>query len=314
MVSDELLQLLRSRKTEDRVRGMQRLARRANAETQSLLLEGLRDKNTYVAAIAAEALGECADLSAAAEMIEVFAHLSQNGPKLDPGCHIRAHLAYAFGRLECLHADDVLRIGIRTVQIEPVGGVPYDTGAHLRANCAQALGQLHCNAALRDIALLLFDDGKGMFGRGDPTMVFVEPRKAAARALGLLSTVEARVPLTLRLWYPYGESAEVLQECMQALVDLEDPDAEQVLMRFVDGEEAELAVYAGLMLARAHADCAADVLFSLVNRFTGNAMKAAILALASLRTEAADQHLKDLAEGGRKIVRDATIELGVGPA
>lgn len=311
VVSDELLQLLRSRKTEDRVRGMQRLARMAGTDMQPLLLEGLRDKNTYVATIAAKALGECADLTAVAEMIEKFRLLSQNGPKLDPGCHIRAHLAFAFGRLEYLHADDVLRIGIRIVQIEPVGGVPYDTGAHLRANCALALGQLRCNEALKDIVLLLFDDGKGLFGRGDPTMVFVEPRKAAARALGLLSTTEARVPLTLRLWYPTGESAEVLQECMQALVDLEDPDLTEVLMRFVEGDDPELAVFAGLMLARARADGAEDVLLKLVGRYSGNAMKAALLALASLRSEAADQYLRDLAGDDRKAVRDAVKELGL---
>ncbi len=217
-------------------------------------------------------------------------------------------------RLEYLHADEVLRVGIRTIQIEPVGGVPYDTGAHLRANCALALGQIRCNEALRDITLLLFDDGKGLFGLGDPKMVFVEPRKAAARALGLLSTVEARIPLTLRLWYPHGESAEVLQECMQALVDLEDPDAADVLMRFVRGDDAELAVFAGLMLARARADGAEQVLWELVGRYTGNAMKAALLALASIRTEAAEKHLQELSRDDRKVVRDAIKELGLVPS
>ena len=139
MISEALLQLLNSRNTPDRIRGTQRLARMEGPDVQPLLLEMLRDKNNYIAALAAEALGKCADLEAAAVMIEHFERLSANGPKLDPGCHIRAHLAFAFGRLEYLHADGILRIGIRTVQIESVGGVPFDTGGHLRANCALAM-------------------------------------------------------------------------------------------------------------------------------------------------------------------------------
>jgi HEAT repeat protein len=313
MVSDDLLQLVHSRKTEDRIRGMQRLARRAGPDTQPLLLEGLKDKNTYVAAIAAEALGECADLSAAGVMIEHFERLSEDGPKLDPGCHIRAHLAFAFGRLEYLHADEVLRIGIRTVQMESVGGVPFDTGAHLRANCALSLAQIRAPGALRDISLLLFDDGSSIFSNTNRDAVGVEPRKAAARALGMLGTVEARVPLTIRLLFPHGESADVIQQCMQSLVDLEDPDApallNRLLNRYVEKDNPELAVFAGLMLARAHADGAEQTLRRLVDQYSGDAMRAAILALVSLRTELADIVLKELSADDRRVVRDAIAEL-----
>lgn len=318
MVSEALKVLLKSRATSERISGMQRLARMAATDADTdivpLLLAGLLDKNSYVAALAAEALGECADLEAVGVMMEQFRRLSRDGLKLDPGCHIRAHLAFAFGRLESLHADDVLRIGIRTVQLEPVGGVEFDTAGHLRANCALAMAQIRAPDALRDIALLLFDDGKGMFERKDGRdVVGVEPRKAAARSLAILGTAEARVPLTLRLLHAVDEAPDVLQQCMQSLVDLEDPDAPDLLKRIIaDKTDSELTVFAGLMLARARADGAELALRGLVARYSGDAMRAAILALASLRTQEAVKHLKELAVDDRKVVRDAMKELDLG--
>ncbi|NCO90131.1 MAG: hypothetical protein GW880_02275, partial [Armatimonadetes bacterium] len=53
----------------------------------------LRDRSPYVAAVAAEALVECADEEAAPAMVECFEFLSEKGAKRDPGCHIRSHLA-----------------------------------------------------------------------------------------------------------------------------------------------------------------------------------------------------------------------------
>src|SRR5215472_10111573 len=105
-------ELLASRKTEDRLRGIQMLARNATAEHQALLLKALSDRSNYVAALAAETLGNVADESALKVMLERFLYLSEDGLRRDPGCHIRAHLAFAFGRLEYRWATDALRTGI----------------------------------------------------------------------------------------------------------------------------------------------------------------------------------------------------------
>ena len=140
------------------------------------------------AALAAEALGESADDAAALAMTERFGFLSEDGLARDPGCHIRANLAFALGRLDYRPASDVLRVGIRTTQIEAVGGVPFDTAAHLRANCALALAQIRDPDCVRDIALLLFDRSGFAPACPDPT-VKMEPRKAAARALSLTGSV-----------------------------------------------------------------------------------------------------------------------------
>ena len=142
------------------------------SERQALLLEALADKSPYVAALAAEALGAGADDRAALAMTEKFAALCEDGTKLDPGCHVRANLAFALGRLEYRPASDILRVGIKIVQIEAVGGVPFDTAAHLRGNCALALAQIRDPDCVRDIALLLFDRSGFAFARApiDPTV------------------------------------------------------------------------------------------------------------------------------------------------
>ena len=141
-IREQANSLLASRKVEDRIRAISFILKLPQAEQQSLLLRALQDKTNYVASLAAEALGQFADISALHEMDTHFLTLSEDGLKRDPGCHIRAHLAFAFGRLEYLGALSALRIGIRTHQIEAVGGVPFDTAAHLRANCALALAQI----------------------------------------------------------------------------------------------------------------------------------------------------------------------------
>lgn len=309
MSLENLAALLNSRNTVDRVRAIQRLAKMAGPETQPLLLKALKDRSNFVAATAAEALGQCADLSAAKEMIERFLYLSEDGPKRDPGCHVRAHLAFGLGRLEYLHADEALRIGIRTVQIEPVGGVLYDTGAHLRGNCALALAQLHAPDALTDITLLLFDHGTKSIGQGDTLSLRIEPRKAAAQALARLGIPEARTPLVVRLTFPEGEAPEVLQECMEALVTLQDPRAPELLLTYIHESDANLAAFAGLMLARTQFPNVVPVLKELAARLSGNPLRATLLALTTLRTEEAANALKELAQDPRKAVREAVAEI-----
>ena len=219
MERQQLATLLKSRHAADRVRAVQRLASDPAPFAQELLLTALRDSANYVATLAAEALGRIADDTAADAMVERFLYLTEDGRRRDPGCHIRSSLAFGLGRLEYGPASSALRQGIRTVQIEAVGGVPFDTGAHLRANCALALAQLRAVDSVRDIAILLFDmSGNAVAGMGLNPTVKVEPRKAAAQALARLADASGLIPLTLKLTYPQDEAPDVLQECMLAVV------------------------------------------------------------------------------------------------
>lgn len=299
------------------MRAVHLLARaEASPEQQNLLMEALSDRVNYVAAQAAEALGQCADASIALQMVERFLWLSEDGPKRDPGCHIRAHLAFAFARLEFLPAVPALRLGIRTTQIEPVGGVPFDTAAHLRANCALALAELRAPGALRDITLLLFDTsgyalgGRSFAARFDPqaASVKVEPRKAAAQALARLGDKNGLLPLAIKLTHPGEEAADVLQECMQAAVELEDERALELLEPYLQHPDPSLAAYAALMTAQTRAPEAPALIREALRWLSGDPLRAAVLALSTLRTGEARELLHSLASDAREAVRLALVE------
>lgn len=308
--AETLAALLKSKRTEDRVRAVTHLAKGDHPEKVRWLLGALQDKANYVAALAAEALRECADWAACGVMRDWFLHLSEDGKRRDPGCHVRAHLAFAFGRMEYFPAVDALRIGIRTVQIEPVGGVPFDTGTHLRANCALALAQMRAPDALRDITLLLFDtSGNALAGEHNSAAVKMEARKTAAQAMARLGDRNALVPLTLRLTYPQNEMPEVLQECMQAVVALEDERAVELLAPYLRHTDPFLAAYAALMIAQTRTPEAPALLKEVIPTFRGNALQATILALFTLRTEEAQRALHSLVtEDGPLEVQLAIVE------
>jgi HEAT repeat protein len=307
MDADQIRAKLKSKQTQDRLQAVKRIADLPPPERQPLLLQALSDKSPYVAALAAEALGEGADDKAALAMTEMFGSLCADGIKLDPGCHIRSNIAFALGRLEYRPASDMLRLGIKLTQIEAVGGVPFDTAAHLRGNCALALAQIRDPDCVRDIALLLFD--RSGFARQplDPT-VKMEPRKAAARALSLSGNIQARLPLTLKLVHPENEEPEVLSECMQALVELEDPFVLEVLERYLTHSDRRLAAYAALMIAQSQQPGAAALLAGAVEQFSGDALRAVVLALVTIRDPDAYDRLHHLLKSDREAVRLAAID------
>ena len=111
---------LRSRDPKERLKATSQIVQAYRPDYQPLLLTALKDSSNYTASMAAEALGRLGDETIWPTLIERFASLSENGIKRDSGCHIRSQLAMAFGRREVHSAVEVLRKGVRTVQIEPV--------------------------------------------------------------------------------------------------------------------------------------------------------------------------------------------------
>lgn len=306
MEAADVSALLSSRRVEDRMRAVSLTDRLPETAQRELLLRAMEDKSNYVAAEAAKLLGECADEAADTRMVARFLWLAQQGASRDVGCHIRANLAFAFGRRECYQAIDALRIGIQTVQIEAVGGVPFDVGAHLRANCALALAQMRARDALRDIAPLLFDFSKNRIG-AKPTVqeVPAETRKAAAQALGILGNRDALAVLAAKLLFPEKQELPVvLQECMQAAVTLEDDHLLDLLLPYLHHHPDEmLAAYAGLMIAQARLPEAPTLLRDSLFRFSGDALRAVLIALTTLRTAEAEAVLEDLSIDGSRAVR-----------
>ena len=306
---EDLTPLLNSRKTEDRLKAVARLASRGDTASQKLLLTALKDKVNYVATTAAEALGQMADESTASAMHDHFQWLMEDGATRDVGCHIRSNLAFAFGRLEYRPAGDALLEGIKTVQIEAVGGVAFDVAAHLRANCALALAQMGVWDSVRDISLLLFDNlTLGLLPHPDPSTK-IEPRKAAAQALARLGNSAGLLPLAIKLTYPHHEVPEVLQECMQAVVDLEDGRVMELLTPYLTHSDETLAAYAALMIAQTRDPEAADLLKTTALSTHGNALRSILLSLSTLRTDSATVAIHELAASGRDDVRLAVIEI-----
>ena len=300
--------LLASAKTEDRLKGVRLAARHTDEDAQDMLFKAISDRSNLVATRAAKALGECAGPRLLPPLIARFLALSQDGGKRDPGCNIRAHLAFAFGRLEVMQAEDALRVGIETVQREYL----TDTAVHLRANCAQSLAQIRARGALLDIALLLFDMGgvSKVTGESDP-YVTLEARRAAAQALARLADPAGVVPLALKLTYPQNERPEVLEECMQSVVDLEDERALDLLRPYLEHQDEALAAYAALMIARTRDPQASALIRPLIDRLRGDPLQAVLLALSSMRTEEAQATLKELAQSPRKEVQRLLKELGL---
>lgn len=313
MDADALDGLIKSKVLEDRIRAVRRSSKLPVAERQAPLLRLLRDRANYVAAMAAEALGSVATWESAGEMRDRFLWLSEDGLKRDAGCHIRSHLAYGFGRLEYLPARDVLRLGLRTVQIEPVAGVPFDTAASLRANCALALAHLREPDAVREIAPLLFDTGENRIDRivnprGIPKRILPEVRKKMAQALAATGDSTAVIPLSIKLRFPGDEAAEVLQECMRAIVTVGAEDAVDALMPYLQHHDSHLAAFAAVMIAETGAPEAAGLIKSTIEDLYGDALRAVILALASVRTDEARDLLMGIADDTRLAARLALVE------
>lgn len=301
----EIACLLASRRVEDRIRGVGLTERLPEAAQRELLLRALEDKTNYVAAEAAQRLGDCADEAALAVMTERFLWLAEKGPTRDVGCHIRANLALAFGKKECHQASDALRIGVRTVQMEAVGGVPFDVGAHLRANSALALAQMRARDALRDITPLLFDQGPNRVGtKFNTPLIRFDTRKAAAHALGILGNPDALAVLAVKLLFPGDEALDVLQECMHSLLALRDDRALELLTPYLLLHPDELlAANAGLLIAQTRAPEAPTLLRDSLPRFAGDALQAVLLALTTLRTPEAEAILEELSQDGSRAVQ-----------
>lgn len=284
-VTEGTLPLLRSRKTEDRIRGVNRLIRSRDPAAVGQLVNLLRDRSNYVASLAAEALANCAGFDECSAMRDCFFWLSEDGLQRDPGCHIRSHLAYAFGRLDYRTGIDALHAGARTVQIEFVGGKPFDTGAHLRANSCLALAALHAADAVTPIAYLLYETGCSSRNlSADAFRVPTDIRSKAVDALVMLGP-DAALPLCLKLKFPGDEEAAVLQECMEGLIKLQHPEAAWLIEPYVEGADLALAVFAAISLARLHHSNALQHLLALAPKCDIELLEAALLAISSLGAE-----------------------------
>jgi len=270
---------LKSRYAEDRLRAIAELERIGAPTATPWLVEALRDRLSYVGASAARALVKQASPEIADAMIDHFFWASKDGEHRDAGCAVRIELAIALGNMAYLKADEALRLGLRTVQIEMVGMGPADTAIPLRGSCALALAQIRPPGALLDISLLLFEAGLDAPFGADA----LPAGRAAAKAIGVLGDPAGNVPLALMLRLHPNADADIIVESMNSLVSLADPRAMEFLIPYLDSENRFLAGGAALAMGRTRNPAALPPLIDRLEKAPRELAAALAAAIATLR-------------------------------
>ncbi|MCX4241775.1 hypothetical protein [Paraliomyxa miuraensis] len=223
-----------------------------------------------------------------------FFRLMEDPVQRDPQCRGKAAIAKALRRAEA-HGDEVFVAGVRHVQREPVWGGSVDTAAELRGVCLMALVEEHHPRAMVEAARLLADP-------------LAAARTAAARALGASGRTEVAEPL-LRLRVEAGESdAEVLGECLRALLQVAPRENLEVVARLLDADDEPAAEAAALVLGESRLPGAFEALHRRAERSVGRRRRVLLLALALLRSEEAWDYLLQLVEQGSRGVAVEAIE------
>ena len=211
----------------------------SSAGSREELRQALSREGAPAAAKAATIAAEAGLVDLAPELVAAFRRFLTGLPRSDPGCAAKTAIVEALLRLD--HEDEeVLAVGIRHVQREPVLGGQVDTAPPLRAVCARGLARTSGPDVLVALAELL----------ADPE---APARAAAAHAIGNHGAA-AGVPLLRHKVRAGDEEPRVTTECLVSLLHL-DPEGS---LPFVSAllEEAPLPGRGGRDLS----ECAADAL------------------------------------------------------
>ena len=302
---------MRSRKTEDRIRAVQRLAARADADTAEILLTTLDDPSAYVGRLAADELAQVATWEICDRLTERFRYFAEDGFRRDPGCFIRTSLAFALGKCEYAPAVDLLIDGIRTVQIEPLADSVFDMACQLRASCAMSLAEIRAPNAIEEIMPLLFDTGLNRVDKPEEAVrTNPEVRSVAARALARLGSPAGLMPLSIKLLFPDEEKEpDVTTECMSAAAAVGGESALRYLKPYLRHANTTFVAHAALAISTVRAsDAHMDILMA-IGRVSGNLLTAVVLALTTIRSVEAEAALIGLKDSPRGEVRLALVEV-----
>lgn len=296
-MSADMLRRLRSRRVTDRLEAIQALAESLSTQHQEALINTLNDPSNLVIqkAVAALRQGDWPTPPPIPAFIQTYQRLAKDGKKRDPGCVARMELLQAFIELRALEAGDILFDAVKTVQIEPSGAGLADMAVPLRAQAALGLGVFRLPRALVALTLLLFDmEPKVDVAPEEMLYATASARKAAAQAIGLLGDLGGVAVLALRLSQPKNELAEILIECMDALVLLDETVALDIVSGYIDARDEYLVVGAATALAKvapAHHPELVERLRSRLEDLSANGRKGIAFAFAAMRSPSGDEGL-----------------------
>jgi HEAT repeat protein len=245
--------------------------------------KALADRSNYVAARAAEMIGELEIRVLAPELVAAFDRLMIDPSKTDPQCLAKTAIAETLVRIEWDDQEFFVK-GIHYTQPEPVWGGEQDSAAQLRGACALGLAQSSCGDVIRvlnHLADLLADPEK-------------PARIGAARAIAQCSRLEG-MPL-LRLKIRSGdEAAEVLGECFAALLSLSAPDAIPLIAGFLQAPDPDLRLEAAACLGESREYQAFAALKTCwENQYDASYKKSLLLSMGLSRQPAAVEFLLSL--------------------
>lgn len=270
----------------------------SSSTSLATLRKVLAGKSGHAAGAAADIVAQHELEALIPDLAKAFERLLVQPLRSDAGCAGKAAIANALYRLAAPEVGVYLK-GIRHVQLEPVWGGKADTATALRGTCALALVRIHYPDYLVEVGDLLAD-------REAPV------RKMAAQALAY-SENPAAVPL-LRLKTLIGdEDAQVVSECLVALLALAPGPSLELAAGFLDREPAELAEAAALALGGSRRPEALAVLSGWWERTFDVALRrSALLAIAMLKHDEALRYLLDhVAESAPMHAREAVRALAV---
>jgi len=191
--------------------------------------KALRDRSNYVVAKAAAVAARGYVTAAIPELLAAYDRLF--AAESDPLVLGKQAVANALKELDYRDPAPFIR-GLEHLQFEPVWGGLEDRAGQLRSTCAHALVACDIDGVLRLHLLAdhLVDDDRTV-------------RREVARAIANVGGHEA--VLLLRLKALAGDSdAEVVGQCLSALVDLDSRESVRFVERFLHAKDGDIAIEA----------------------------------------------------------------------
>ncbi|MFT3700040.1 MAG: hypothetical protein QM831_43245 [Kofleriaceae bacterium] len=260
----------------------QQLAALKQDPTPAALIAALEVKKVSSAVVltAAKLIAAHGVREAVPALVATFAQMCE--PKRDPGCLAKIATATALFELD-LWAPEVFEVGVRVVQIEGLvrpGEPPPDVAGQLRGICAQAYVAQYRPDALDVCAEVLAD-------------VQIAARAGAATALGNSRRPEA-MPVLIYKVSVGSDDPDVLAPCFEALFAIDRDRAAPIALRLLYAADEARSNAAALALGGARNT---DALVPLVE-YAREHGEVGTLALALLRTDAANKILVDMIKAG----------------
>ncbi len=212
----------------------------------------LADRNNRVIAKAAEICEEKLLYDQESKLLAAYQYLLINPEKVDAHCTGKNAILRALVALDYNDVDFYLAC-IRYKQMEPVWGGSVDTGIDIRCSAAMGLVSTSYSRALLELIDLLNDDE-------------MLARMGAIRAIAQGMPYEAALLLRQKL-ATGDEEAEVVGECMMALLHVEPEQSLPLVSAYLQDQDNEvLYELAALSLGESRLDSALAVLQSAWQR------------------------------------------------